>query len=267
MITLLLFRLTTSSQMSTIRRQTAQVSLSASGEVSSDIDDSIKEVGLTSDYCSFDFPLGVDKTDGCNNSAVHPDVITAKTAINSMKDCTEAARQAGVNATDDFLIEYDDYGKHPAGCFTVPCLAKSLATTGKQNSHGQCYYYNPAPEKPDVSIAAFSGQPVCKRPRIKQGTENTNGADSCEDGYEPIKDEEECLNMQECLGKCRGGHLSYAQFRIDMENTTLYNSHPKWCFIRKEDNCVYFNQPFGSMTDPTHPVGWPLCNVTTATQW
>merc|ERR1712232_267411 len=117
------------------------------------------------------------------------------------------------------------------GCFKESC---------PENSEGVCYFYNPTPTEPDEII---DGTPVCHRPKLVNGTVNTNAG--CPAGYAPVTDSERCMEFGACLGYCIG-----QEFRIDLQNASLYHQYPKHCFIHKVDGCVYYNRPVSGMADP-----------------
>lgn len=191
------------------------------------------------DFCNYDFPLGEDLTSNCSAKG--------EEMILDMAECKEAAVMAGAKTNDDFEVRYDWYNKHPEGCFKDKC--------GKGKD--VCYFFNPSPTLP---TALESGQPVCKRPKLINGTANTNG--ECKTGYQPIEKEAECMEFGSCLGHCIG-----SEFRINIKNASLYDLYPKFCFIKEEDGCVYFNEPRKGMPDPAGPVGMPLCEVSSVTSF
>lgn len=191
------------------------------------------------DFCNYDFPLGEDMTSNCTAEG--------EEMILDMAECKQAAVMAGAKTNDDFEVRYDWYNKHPEGCFKDEC----------KDGKSVCYFFNPSPTLP---TALESGQPVCKRPKLINGTANTNG--ECKTGYQPIEDEAQCMEFGSCLGHCIG-----SEFRINIKNASLYNQYPKFCFIKEEDGCVYFNEPREGMPDPAGPVGMPLCNVSSVTSF
>jgi len=249
-----------------MRREHREVVLSAEGGVSeSKIVHTPTEAAsledTKNDYCNADFPLGNDLSNGCS-SADH-------TLIIDKSDCRQAAIQAGINMGYDFDVPYDHYMLHPEGCFTASCdapkwlLTSEVSAIQALNPIGQCYWYNPSPTLPD---AIESGQPVCKRPKIINGTENSNTG--CPADYQAITTEAKCREFASCLGHCLGE--GYGGFLINKDDAGLYNNFPKYCFIRHDefDQCVYFNEPRpGVVDDPTNPVGTPLCNVSAITHF
>lgn len=202
------------------------------------------------DFCNYDFPLGEEKSNNCSDSR-HRRIL-------DMGECREAAVQAGAGLNKDFEVQYDWYNKHPAGCFKEKC-------SKEENSEETCYFYNPAPVSPsDIQ----EGSPVCKRPKLLKGAANanpdatSNGTSTCPKDYEAVRIEAKCKEFGACMGHCIG-----TQFRININNASLYNQYPKYCFIHAEDKCVYFNEPREGMPDPTAPVGTPICNVSAITHF
>jgi len=206
------------------------------------------------DFCNFDFPLGVEKSNNCSDSR-HRRIL-------DMGECRQAAVEAGAGINKDFEVEYDWYNKHPEGCFKEKC-SKNVS------AEETCYFYNPAPVSPsDIQ----EGSPVCKRPKLLIGTNDTNpdaaptnssnSTSNCPKDYEAVRIEAKCKEFGACMGHCIG-----EQFRINIQNASLYNQYPKYCFIHADDNCVYFNEPREGMPDPTAPVGTPICNVSAITHF
>lgn len=196
------------------------------------------------DFCDYDFPLGTILTNNCTDDR-HERIL-------DMGECRQAAVQANAKTTGDFELGYDWYDKHPEGCFTEKC------NDADGDDAAPCYFYNPSPTLPSNIV---KGTPVCKRPKLQNGTADTNGG--CPKDYHPVTNEARCMEFATCLTHCVG----QPEFRINVANASLYNQYPKYCFIHPDDGCVYFNEPRAGMPDPTAPVGMPICNVTTITHF
>lgn len=219
----------------------------------------LAELGADSeiDYCNYDFPLGKELTNDC--ASPH------HARIYDMEDCKQAAVQANAGINSDFELTSEWFNLHPEGCFQEECGAFQDGKRAGPNGHGICYFFNRAEITPS---AIFKGTPICKRPKLLNGTVNTNGDCSAagDGGYQEITDEDACREFGTCLGRCIGDGSLY-QFRININNASLYNDFPKYCFVHPTDQCVYFNEPREGFTDPTHPRGMPLCNVSKVTHW
>lgn len=219
-----------------------------------------------SDWCDDDYPLGQPNSN-CADSATEVTL--------SKQECIEAMNEARAsyknNKTEKFEIGFPFYHNYPKGCFA------KTEDSGCE-PYGVCYYYNECEGDQCTGVThngtlITEGTPVCKRVKIEHGTADTSGG--CPAGYDNIKDETTCAVLAACLSDCQGGTNAVSggtQFRINIVNATKYHDHPKWCFINPSDKCAYFNTPLvaaagASVPDPTNPVGTPLCNVTTITDY
>lgn len=203
-----------------------------------------KEKMKDNEFCDNDYPAGKIGKNGClfgNHSNIMQQAV-----------CRNAAERAGASSPEDkFIIDSTWYMKRPKGCFAMDC---------SENPHGVCYFFNGSPLLPN-NISA--GTPICKRPKIANGTAIPNDAgNGCPSGYKPIMDEDTCRLAGGCMGMSIG-----SQFREGLLDKSLHNLYPIGCFIHPTEHKVYYNFPEEGYTAPTHPSGVPICTVSTSTKW
>lgn len=209
-----------------------------------------RSVDSTGDaWCDLDYPLGLWNTSTCSS-----DGATQHKLIESEAECAQAAYQANATPGDGnnryFRIP-DEWGHlHPKGCFVFPC---------HWDPGHVCYWFNAQELQPKYPW----GAPVCSRPRIRNGTEDTNSG--CPDGYDVIMDENNCTEAASCKAYClQQNYLVGVGY--PSHNSSQHDLYPEGCFIHKEQGCVYYNPPYGP-NPPQNPKGTPICNVTQITHF
>jgi hypothetical protein len=196
--------------------------------------------------CNYDYVAGTGSSDNCTDKQHHH--------ILESEMCLEAARKLGLPTLGEFegfRTESVDFYKRPRGCWKGAC----------NKAGGQCLFFNAVPLWPEAPIV---GTPICRRPRLVNGTANTDGGNSsCPADYSVVTDETFCSEAADCLGLCAG-----AEFRVGMKNRTEHDFYPQGCFVHAVEGCVYLNpsypKPDGGVWTPSRPVGMPICTVTRA---
>lgn len=197
--------------------------------------------------CDDDFPLGHEGTNDCAEHDHKP--------IDEGILCQEAGESMNVSANHPtFLISSEWFDSHPAGCFVYRCT---------EDPKGICVFYNAVGYVQD-SNAVLHGRPVCSRPKVREGTPNSN---DCPTGYQLIEDEEDCKSTDECLNIIAGD-----PFRKHENTQSEFNKFPKGCLIDSHlstatAKTAFYNPPYHEDPEkmPSEPVGVPLCNVSEIT--
>lgn len=212
-----------------------------------------------SEFCNFDFILGNEHTSSCNSSA--HEILGSEE--DDASECLEAASRSNAKAVHGKFEIGPEWGdSHPRGCFKDNC---------HEAANGVCYFFNMIGPKPDGSWPTTSaggtgimGFPVCKRPMLQNGTQDTHGG--CPSDYSVIDDEETCREAANCWGFLQG-----TLFRVGegaYPNASKNLDHPRGCFTDFEAThpTVYYN-PKTLMGEGTNVKGTPICNVTKPVKW
>jgi len=196
------------------------------------------------DMCNYDYLAGAGSSDNCTDKHHHH--------ILESEMCLEAARKLGLPTLGEFegfRTESVDFYKRPRGCWKGSC----------NKAGGQCLFFNAVPLWPEAPIV---GTPICRRPRLVNGTANTDGGNSsCPADYTVVTDETFCSEAADCLGLCAG-----KEFRVGEKNRSEHEFYPQGCFVHAVEGCVYLNPSYPKTSNgtwtPSRPVGMPICTVT-----
>jgi len=216
----------------------------ATGSAAGTATDNLVTDTLQYDYCDIDFPLGNDGTNNCSH-AEHA-------LITDPNVCEEAAARSGATTLQGhFEVTGAPYAEtRPKGCFKEAC--------GDNNT---CYFFNEYGGWPGPSI---DGTPVCHRPKLLNGTKDTNGG--CPATYAVIDHEDVCRQAANCWDI----PIDRETFRIgfDPRNASKHLLYPRGCFIdvSTEPAKVFFNPDEGGESG-TNVKGIPICNVTSTVAW
>jgi hypothetical protein len=214
--------------------------------------------------CRDAYLLGSPDTNDCTDSDLHANIITEA-------PCEKAAEAAGVskgvpslnlsfNMGDDSLYKED----HPRGCF-------------RDKVHN-AFFYNPVGYKPtpNSNWTNRGGTPVCTMSRFRNGTKDPPVNDyGCPSDYSEILTRGACLEHAECFGDNYNDDEFDVGAPAQINNVANPAAHPEtWaqqynemvrgCFIREENQYVYFNTPHNDSSGnptilPTDPKGTPAC--------
>jgi len=190
---------------------------------------------------------------GGGGAPVYPQP-TAHTLLIDRGQCRDAAAimNGKVQNATLFAKTYDEQDFVPKGCFQDAC-----DPPGENAWDKVCFFYNANGDWPR-SIA--SGTPICTRPKLLNGTKDTDGA-SCVDAYKVIDDDAVCKSAALCLGYEIAPKEEYS---IGNFNASEHLDRPRGCFINEKNGYVYYND-----YDPTiipqratvKVTGIPLCIV------
>jgi len=257
------------------KQKTEVMELRASGagamqpETSSDVrDDAI---------CREDFPVAPEGD--CNCTEGH-------TRVTNEQECMDAASFSGASTFwYNFRLNAAWEHYHPQGCFKATC---------QEAPSGVCYYFNGMGDQPakcsgiDLLIEpkqpALTGQAVCRRKTYDFGANNAN--DGCPAGYSNIMVEATCTEAAECLPKTIGVIPGGESNIVTVRNQSQFDDFPHGCFLNRaspnnsahlehagitsnlqNEDKVFFNPTLENWELPKHPIGVPLCKVTTRTEW
>lgn len=219
---------------------------------------------LKSNYCNFDFPSGVEKTNNCANNGTLMDAAGGGPNL-----CLAAAASSHAASTN--LTAFEEYGTwqndFPKGCFKYKCdLSQPMGSDGTN----VCFHYNPTVGTPDPATMT-GGVPICQRPKYVNGVQGTDGG--CPAGYvvlalDTATDDasvetmsQKCREAAPCMGTASD------VFSIGAADATQKLLFPRGCFIRDDDSKVDYNgasgMDSGRSTSLTGLKGTPLCVVET----
>jgi len=258
----------TSERKSVIRAEPQRVEMTHRGEIHQSKKELIK-LGLGQDYCNYDFPLGQANVAPGNCTEGNESLILSEDM------CIKAADRADAGMSSHYVIEDEAWeNARPKGCFKFNCAAS-------ESANQICYFYNGIGDWPDATLAAkhqetFAGTPVCSRPKIALGTNDTNA--QCPGGYKAItgddindqlQHENMCYLTANCLSDAQGD-----EFRIGEQNASKHLDFPRGCFIDNDNlvgggaGKVYFNPKTAEGFGADGVVkGTPICKVDSGVKW
>jgi len=238
-----------------VRREPTGVQLTSEGEIelfesdksklSSQDEETVKQ--RTTDFCLYDYPVGVDKTSTCIDGGKSNELL-----IDSEDMCMHAASKAGATTVSlKFRLHQDFELFRPKGCFKETCA----------HGNGACYFFNPVAA--DVStIVPAEGTPICYRPRYQNGTEGVAGkCGELHAGYELIDEEQKCRAAAGCLNDPPAHN-----FIIGMFNGSKHLDYVRGCFFDDVRKQVFWN-PKNDLGPCTSCTGTQLCVASSQTSW
>merc|ERR1719271_41550 len=150
-------------------------------------------------WCDNDYPLGIEKTNDCQNSATQREL--------DRLECKQAMLQAGGayldNDLNEFEIDDSHYATYPKGCFVINSTSHHDGQDNRCGSNNACYFYNKCAGgacggvSADGNNSITAGMPVCYRVKISYGAPNTNGG--CPAGYEHVTNPDDCQALAGCM--------------------------------------------------------------------
>lgn len=204
------------------------------------------------DLCNVDFVYGTAQTNSCAEDD--------ESLIRNRATCVEAARMKGaVIVRGHYTIGIDDYGKHPIGCYEIPCKYTHQDDTVEAN--GRCMFFNPTDATPNPADMSALSKPVCSRARYINGVHNSS--DCGNDKFELIMQDKLCRDCASCKGDAISLNPTWNVTNAGTQpvNGSKYDEFPKGCLVRDGGSVASFNSPVGGQADndPKNPLGTPIC--------